>query len=251
MLDAFRPVVLCYHAVSDRWDHPLAVRQGQLERQVEHFLRRGYRPASWREVVPGRGRLLHVTFDDAYTNIDLVLPLLARLGLPCTVFACTDHADTGRPIDSELQRLQPPEVADELRTMDWDRLRAVAATGVVVGSHSVTHASLTQLSDADLAHELRDSREKIEAELAQPCRLLAYPYGDEDERVRTAARGAGYEAAFSMPGSVLKRDAYRLPRVGINRRDGVLRARMKTSPLSFPIRARRVRRANSQRATRP
>ena len=59
------PLVLCYHAVSDAWSHPLAVRPRALERQLRSLLRRRLRPVDAADVVAGNGRLLHVTFDDA------------------------------------------------------------------------------------------------------------------------------------------------------------------------------------------
>jgi peptidoglycan/xylan/chitin deacetylase (PgdA/CDA1 family) len=49
-----------------------------------------------------------------------------------------------------------------------------------------------------LKDELEQSRDQLESELRRPCRLLAYPYGEEDSRVRTAARKAGYDVAFGL-----------------------------------------------------
>jgi peptidoglycan/xylan/chitin deacetylase (PgdA/CDA1 family) len=80
-----------------------------------------------------------------------------------------------------------------------------------------------------LRHVLaREARERIAAELRRPCRFLAYPYGEHDARVRAAARAAGYEAAFALRSSEWRPDRYALPRVDLYRRDGDLRARLKT-----------------------
>ena len=86
-----RPLVLCYHAVSDEWDHLLAVRPRAFERQLTSLLRRGYRPVGASEALAGQGRLLHVTFDDAYRNIAAALEILERLGVPATVFAAREQ----------------------------------------------------------------------------------------------------------------------------------------------------------------
>jgi peptidoglycan/xylan/chitin deacetylase (PgdA/CDA1 family) len=98
-----------------------------------------------------------------------------------------------------------------------------------VGSHTVTHAHLTRVTDGELARELKESRERLEAELARPCRFLAYPYGEEDDRVRRAARAAGYEAAFGLS-SDRAPDRYAVPRVGIWRKDGLARVTLKAVP---------------------
>jgi peptidoglycan/xylan/chitin deacetylase (PgdA/CDA1 family) len=226
----FRPLVLCYHAVSELWPHALAIPAKTLERQVAFVLRCGFRPGRAEDVLDGRRRLVHVTFDDAYRNVDDVLPALERLGVPATVFAATGFADDGG------RALAVPELEDdaeaypdELATMDWDALRALVERGVEVSSHTVSHPHLTRLGDAELRRELGDSRGRLEAELGRPCRFLAYPYGENDDRVEAAAREAGYVAAFGLPGNMRRIDRFALPRVGIWRRDGLPRVALKTS----------------------
>lgn len=224
-----RPLVLCYHAVSDAWADPLAVSPAMFERHVRSVIRRGYRPVSATEALSGRGRLLHVTFDDAYRSVMAAMPVLDRLGVPATVFACTDHANEGRPLDIPELATEADAYPGELATMSWDQLRSLAGRKVEIGSHTRSHAHLTQLTDSALDDELRGSRERLEDELGVPCRYLAYPYGEHDARVRSAARQAGYEAAFALPGPERLTDVYEVPRVGLWRKDGVLRATLKTT----------------------
>jgi peptidoglycan/xylan/chitin deacetylase (PgdA/CDA1 family) len=141
-------------------------------------LRRGYRPVGAADAVAGGAKLLHVTFDDAFNSVADAVPILERLGIPATVFACSGYADDGRPLDvPELARFVEAE-PQHLATMDWDALRGLAERGVEIGSHTVTHAHLMRLSDAELDHELRESRGRCEAELARPCRFIAYPFGE-------------------------------------------------------------------------
>jgi peptidoglycan/xylan/chitin deacetylase (PgdA/CDA1 family) len=123
--------------------------------------------------------------------------------------------------------------------MDWNMLREIAERGVEIGGHTSTHAHLTRLSDAELRHELRDSRERIEAELGRPCRLFAYPYGEHDARVRSAVRAAAYEAAFVIRGPSRPFDRYAVPRLDLYRKHGALRARIKLSAIGRWARQRR------------
>jgi len=236
-----KPLVLCYHAVSDTWHHMLSVRAADLERQLRLLIGRGYRPVSALEAVSGQGKLLHVTFDDAFTSIASALPVLERTGARATVFVCTGYADDGRP-------LGVPELADELaarpeelRTMTWDELRSLAERGLEIGSHTVSHPHLTALSDAELEHELRSSKQRLEDELGAPCRVFAYPFGDCDDRVRTAARAAGYEAAFGLPGDAAWRDRFDVFRVGVWHGESPRRVALKANPLVRSPLALRVR----------
>jgi peptidoglycan/xylan/chitin deacetylase (PgdA/CDA1 family) len=202
-----------------------------LERQMLSLLRRGYRPVTAEQVLAGHGQIFHLTFDDAYRNLFSIVPVLGRLGIHTTIFACTAFASDGRALD--VPEVAPRAAGDNsaIETMDWDALRNLAETGFEIGSHTVTHAHLTRLSDQELERELRESRGQIESELSRPCRFVAYPYGENDERVRRAAHAAGYTAGFSLRPTGSPDDLYGRPRIGIYRADGSLRFRLKTSRL--------------------
>jgi peptidoglycan/xylan/chitin deacetylase (PgdA/CDA1 family) len=237
-----RPLCLCYHAVSETWRHELSVPAEAMERQLQLLLRLGYRPAAASEAVTGSGKLLHVTFDDAFRSVRNALPVLERNGVRASIFVCTGYADDGRAMDvPELEgelRVRP----QELSTMAWDELRELAGRGVEVGSHTVSHPHLPTLSDAELADELRSSRQRLEDELGRPCRLLAYPYGECDERVRAAARAAGYETAFGLPGDPTGRDPFDVFRVGVWHGESPRRVAFKALPAVRSPLAIRLRR---------
>jgi len=142
-----------------------------------------------------RFRQVRATFDDAFRNAATVFPALEQLGVPIQIFVCTGHAKSGAPLTIPEFEGDDPE---QLATMTWDDLRAHAARGVKIGSHGVSHAHLTRLTDDEVRRELRDSQQAVEDELARPCPEFAYPYGEYDERVRGLVRAAGYERAYGL-----------------------------------------------------
>jgi peptidoglycan/xylan/chitin deacetylase (PgdA/CDA1 family) len=230
-------LVLCYHAISDDWPDPLAVTPGSFLRQVKELLRRGFRGASLDAVVEGQKKSFHVTFDDAFRNIQLALRELLRLQVPATVFVCSGLAEDGAPLEVPEVQARARSHPDAVQTMDWATLRQLCEQGVQIGSHTITHAHLTQVSDEVLASELRNSRARIEEVLQEPCRFVAYPYGENDERVRRAAEAAGYSAGFSLLRGGAA-DRFGLPRVDIYRGDGRIRFRLKTSRMPARMVAR-------------
>jgi peptidoglycan/xylan/chitin deacetylase (PgdA/CDA1 family) len=167
--------------------------------------------------------LLHVTFDDAFRSAEPVLPELEARGVPVTIFVCPRFADAGAPLTVRELASEPRE---ELLTMAWDRIQELAASGVGVESHSLSHRHLPELGDDELDRELRDAKAALEDRLRRRCRFLAYPFGDHDERVRRAAERAGYEAAFAVEGG--RGERFALPRVAIYRGEGTLRVALKT-----------------------
>ena len=166
-----------------------------------------------------RFRRVRATFDDTFRSAASVFPGLMRLGVPVQVFVCTAYAREGAP-------LEIPELAaddrDELATMSWDALRADADRGVEIGSHGVSHAHLTRLSDAEVRRELVESKAEIEHELGRPCVDFAYPYGEHDERIRRLVREAGYERAYGLADD--RGDPYALRRLDLYWRHSPVRA---------------------------
>ncbi len=225
----FRPLTLCYHAVSDAWDDVLATPVAAFEEQLQTLVERGFRGATAAEVLrrTGERRLLHVTFDDAYRTVANALPTLERLGLPATVFLCSDLAESGAPL--RVPELQSVRQTDELATLDWRTARELADHELIeFGSHSASHPHLPRCSDSELRREVRDSRTAMEEGLGRPCALFAYPFGEHDARVREVVRAAGYSAAFAAPGSSLRFDAFAVPRTGFWRNEPLARQVVKT-----------------------
>ena len=228
-----RPLVLCYHAVSESWPDELAIPPARLLEQITRLIGRGFPAGSASDALAGR-RVLHVTFDDAYANVGSVLPELADLGVPVTIFACPSFADDGRPFVVPELAERTKGFRGEAQTMRWDELRASASMGVEIGSHTVSHPHLTSLTDEELGLELSASKQRLEDELGRPCRFVAYPYGEHDARVRAAARFAGYEAGFALDAQD-HQDPFAVPRVDLYRSDGRLRVALKASAAYRPI----------------
>ena len=230
-----RSVTLCYHAVSDTWDHLLSVPPLVLERQLRLLLALRYLPGSASDALARRGRIFHVTFDDAFRSVWNAVPALERLGVKATVFACTQNADAGSPFAPVELACEAAAHPDELATMDWSSLAALAERGIEIGSHTSTHPHLTSLADSELRSELHGSREQLEDMVGVRCRFLAFPYGDHDARVRAAARASGYRGAFALPGRERPLDDFAVPRVGVWRHTRLPRLTVKTSSLSRPV----------------
>lgn len=118
-----------------------------------------------------------ITFDDGYKdNLYVAAPILVECGSPFTVFITTKF------VDNKSSVYLTPE---ELRELS-------ALPGVTIGSHGMTHARLSGLSDYKLYAELADSRARIEDIIGKKVDMISYPHGKVDRRVRDAAVKSGY-----------------------------------------------------------
>ena len=114
---------------------------------------------------------------------------------------------------------EPPAAAiDACRLVSREALASFDPRLIEIGSHSRTHPQLSQTSDAELADELRGSRDDLEAWLQRPVRHFAYPSGDHDPRVVAAVKAAGYTSAWTTESRAAGAadDPFRMPRVAID-----------------------------------
>jgi peptidoglycan/xylan/chitin deacetylase (PgdA/CDA1 family) len=226
-------LVLCYHAVSPSWEADMSITPTALERQLTYFMDRRWRPVTFAEAALGTspGRVLSITFDDAFASVkEYAAPILRRYGAPATVFAPTAFMrGDANLVWAGIDHWQQTAHAGELKPMDWDDLGQLADAGWEIGSHTRTHPMLTHLDDAALLEELEASRQETSERLGQPCQTIAYPYGDVDARVITAAAAAGYLAGARLSSGLRSLGPYVFPRVGIYHNDHRSRFRLKVA----------------------
>jgi peptidoglycan/xylan/chitin deacetylase (PgdA/CDA1 family) len=122
------------------------------------------------------------------------------------VGACKNCSDARRRefmayLARETEHCNLLQDRDAQAFMSWDDARGLAAAGFDLGSHTVSHPILSNVSPEQLREELRESRVAIEAHTGAPCRTLAYPNGrsrDISRLVLTETAEAGYELAFTV-----------------------------------------------------
>jgi glycosyltransferase involved in cell wall biosynthesis/peptidoglycan/xylan/chitin deacetylase (PgdA/CDA1 family) len=104
--------------------------------------------------------------------------------------------------------------------MSWDQVRAMAAAGMTIGSHSANHQILSAVSATESEQEIVSSRKRIEQEIGRPCWCFAYPNGERRDfrpSDEIALGRAGYACAFTqIPGSISSRSRrFALPRTPV------------------------------------
>ena len=90
------------------------------------------------------------------------------------------------------------------RAMTWEQLREMSKNGIDIGSHTVSHPILSQITEAQCAKELSDSRLTLLERLGESPPIIAYPEGRSDSfpsGISGLASSAGYEFGVSyVPG---------------------------------------------------
>lgn len=198
------PRILAYHAVGTPYVGNNDLAPQRFRRHLESALAAGYRFVHADEIADGRApaKSLAVTFDDGIRSAaTTAAPVLAELGIPWTLFVVSSWAD-GAARDWAGDML-----------MDWADVERLAAGGVRIGSHSVTHPNFGHLDAGETAYELEESRRVIESRLGVNVSDFAIPMGqsrDWTDVAASAARDAGYARVYAQaentrfPGTVAR-----------------------------------------------
>jgi peptidoglycan/xylan/chitin deacetylase (PgdA/CDA1 family) len=102
--------------------------------------------------------------------------------------------------------------------MTSEQVRGLAAAGMEIGAHTMTHPILRMLSDEAARREIRDSKVALEGIIGHAVRAFAYPNGrpgeDYTERDRGIVESLGFDYALSTRWGVASAgsDLYELPR---------------------------------------
>lgn len=180
--------VLTYHRVTVPPDRPYpvpTVRPDDFAWQMSWLDSHGYRTVAPETLLaPNRPGLpkkpLLITFDDGWRDNLTAARIMRGHAFTGTIFVVT--GDLGRPL--------------MLGTQDLLRLEA---SGMSIGSHTVSHPHLERLGEVERRTELTTSRERLAGLLGHPVDLFASPYGALDLSPRTLEliRQAGYRLAFA------------------------------------------------------
>lgn len=146
------------------------------------------------------GRYFCITFDDGFKNcVTNALPILLKHRAKAAFFVPTRFIGTSIERDRELLLGFYNHGKIMMEFLDWDDCRQLAAAGMTIGSHTVSHRCLAELTHAEVERELLDSKRKIEKELESACDHFCAPVGRPDLDFRTdrdpeIAREIGYRS---------------------------------------------------------
>jgi peptidoglycan/xylan/chitin deacetylase (PgdA/CDA1 family) len=187
----FAPVLIYHHVKplkpsDDAIERGLTVLPAQFDAQLRYLRAAGYHATTASQLIqhlrtgsslPPRPVVL--TFDDGYQDMfrGVYEPLL-RAHLRGTFFIIPSFVGTPR-------------------YLTWRQVQIMAAHGMDIEAHTMTHPDLTRIGPRSVRWQLTQSRRELESRLHRAIRLMAYPYGAYSPQVATAAARAGYEAAFT------------------------------------------------------
>lgn len=191
--------ILMYHRVSDDLTPDiLNVTPFQFEEQMRWIRKKGFRVLPLGAALEGllAGSLpkgaLAITFDDGTKdNFDHAFPILKKMGYSACFFPVTDFSM------GEKEHPRYSGRTEKVRYLSPEQIRTMASEGMLIGSHTKSHALLDRLTSQEAQKEISESKAKLEEWTGSPIRFFAYPNGIFSPNLFPILEQAGFSAAFS------------------------------------------------------
>lgn len=230
-VDDRHPRILMYHMIRPRLPggrfNKLRVAPERFEQQLRYLTEHGWRFAFLSELADLRdtSKTVVLTFDDGFRDNYLAAhPLLVKYGAKATLFLVVDRFDRDWSTAKKAHH-DSGELMGEEKLSDAE-LRKMLDSGLwELGAHTLTHALLPDLSDAERQHEVAESKTAIEARFDTEVTSFAYPFGVYTEDEVAAVDQAGYRFAVTTDAGIsteVEAEALELKRVKISGKEGRL-----------------------------
>ena len=164
------------------------------------------------------GRYFCVSFDDGFYNCySNMAEVASSMQVPVIIYLATEFVGLRASDEADAKKIlqfngQHGGSMKPVSFMSWDECRELQKENISFGSHTLSHANLSKLSNDEIDKELKDSKAVIEKELGTECRHFACPWGrkniDFDVEIAPGlARRAGYHSfATTNRGKMLPGD---------------------------------------------
>jgi len=179
----FQPITSHMSKSMRRW----SISPDKFKSQLDWVSSHGFHTITMEELV---GHLKHhlplplkpivLSFDDGWKeHYTIVYPLLKKYHYVGTFFIITDSVGHSA-------------------YMNWGQIHQLAADGMDIEAHTVTHPHLSALKHAEAQKEIVESKRVLEERLHKPVTVLAYPFGSYNEDTIAITKAAGFEAAATV-----------------------------------------------------
>lgn len=235
----FNVRILAFHIVNPKY----------FEQQIKHLVKY-YNIIPLSQIFSNNKNSVVLTFDDGYkNNLEYAYPILKKYNAPATLFVAYDFIESntftwwdrieysGKKADlKELKTSNPNEIEERVvqltgltktdkKTkqydfMSWDELKKINDV-FEIGSHTISHPILTNISLDEAEREVSESKVKIEKKIGEKLVSFAYPNGNFNDAISKLVHKAGYKfAVIYDKGNIMpKTNPFKLYRRGINVND--------------------------------
>ena len=215
--------VLMYHQfvkkAEDGGKIKLFVTEKQFEMQLKILKFLGYETITFNDLIEiglenrFDKKYIILTVDDGYKdNYKILYPMLKKYNMKAVIFLVSNLKYNKWTMDSDNEK--------KFMLMSDEEVREMQESGYVeFGGHTLTHVSLSKVSNEIAEKEIFEDIKITEKRLNKKLNVFAYPYGHRKEETKEIVKRAGYKFAVSTDtgNGIFTEDLYDIRRTAIDK----------------------------------
>jgi len=139
-----------------------------------------------------------LTFDDGNnSDYEIVFPLLLERNMKAVFFVVIDKIG-------------------KKGFLSWDQIKEMQKYGMIFGSHSYSHKSITSLSDDMALNEFKNSKNVLEDNLSCEIDSFSYPFGNCSKKSHRIGFSTGYKYLYTSKHGTANKNLKVIPRNNIH-----------------------------------
>ena len=141
---------------------------------------------------------------------------LWRIYNKCLPLSLEEKHDFSNELAYQLGVCIPPKPVPEFAPLTWEQIREMEKAKIAIGSHTMNHLILTELSEKESLYEIGESKKLLELRLGHQVRTFCYPNGNHNQKIIEQVKACGYQCAVTtLRGNNRKlSEFFRLKRIG-------------------------------------
>lgn len=232
------PRILMYHMISDHKKNTkfngLRVSPEIFEKQVKYLFDNGWHFFTMTELIDQKDSLpnksVAITFDDGYEdNLTKALPILKKYNAKATVYLVVDRHNKEWS-SKRKKKNNNGELKNEPKLSDEQVKELINSDLIEIGSHTMTHDNLLNLTKEQKKIEIKDSKKAIEDKFKIACKSFCYPFGLYNFDDVDIIKEAGYSNATTTNKGIdnLKSgNLFQLKRITVSGKDNMFAFKLK------------------------
>lgn len=219
-----KTIILMYHRINSYRNNELSVKVDMFRKQVGWLKENRFRNMRISELEnltnteKLEDRRVIFTFDDGYEdNVINALPILREFGYTGMFYIPWGFIGTNMIAPRDQQETNSYE---KNRRLSWEQIEKLISEGMDIGSHTLNHRKLADLSPETAWQEIAESKKKLEEKLGITITSFCYPGGYYHKIHVDMIVRAGYKSACTAnPGRFDFTNLFTLPRLAVQASD--------------------------------
>jgi peptidoglycan/xylan/chitin deacetylase (PgdA/CDA1 family) len=202
--------------------------RGKFIRQLDYLSNKySFVSLNSRSTATSKKNLISITFDDGLSSIlKNALPELKKRDIPTTIFIPAAKIGSSPKWEQKGKKINYDD-----RILNRDELKELSDRGIEIGSHTLHHTDLRNVTSEVAREEFDLSKSYLEEIIGKEVVSFSFPYGSYNDDLINLAFNCGYGFVYTTQPEIISLPTKRkmFGRVGVDPDDSLLEFKLKAA----------------------